>query len=115
MVTGGTEPPTFRTCKLRWLLLFVPRPRHHELVKLLADWLLLCASLLSVVAALLGIVTLPDRRRYEGLTLRARFVAENRRHPRARLIQLACLTAAFVLLITVLLIIAPALSRFIYL
>lgn len=87
---------------------------HHELVKYLADSLLFCASLLSVVAALLGIVTLPDRRQYAGLTWRARFVAENRRHPRVRVIQLVCLTAAVVLLITVLLIIAPALSRFIY-
>lgn len=65
-----------------------------------ADWLLFFGSLLSVVVAILGVLTLPDRRRYEGLTWQARFVAENRRHPGVRATQLVCLTTAVVLLIS---------------
>ena len=55
------------------------------------------ASALTLVGALLGAVAMSDMPDgNKGLPWRARFVAENRRHPRLRGTAMACLAAALV-------------------
>jgi hypothetical protein len=56
-------------------------------------------SALTVASAILTAVTYQGRR-YEGLTLRARFAAGMQRHPRVLVTQLVCLTVALVLYVS---------------
>jgi hypothetical protein len=61
----------------------------------------LIASLLIVVASISNLLAERDRSdSYKGLTWRARFVAEYRRHPRLRATSMACLAVALPLLIS---------------
>jgi hypothetical protein len=69
-------------------------------VKYSADLMRGMGDALVVVGSVLNILALRDRPNdYKGLTWRARFVAENRRHPRLRGAAMACLAVAVLLLI----------------
>jgi hypothetical protein len=71
---------------------------HDRLVKQLADILLVFGSVLTLTGSLLNLRAVSDGpdRRGDGLTWRARFMVENRRHPRLRGAAIACLLAAWI-------------------
>jgi hypothetical protein len=70
-------------------------------VKQLADILLGIGSVLTLTGSLLNLRALSDGpdRRGDRLTWRARFMVENRRHPRLRGAAIACLLAASIVYI----------------
>jgi hypothetical protein len=66
----------------------------------LADLLLGIGTVLILAGSLLNLLALSNGAgRGDGLTWRARFMAENRRHPRLRGAAIACLLAALIVYI----------------
>lgn len=59
------------------------------------------AGVLSVVGSISNLIAARDRTdNYKGLTWRARFVAEHRRHPRLHATSIACLAVTVPLVIS---------------
>jgi hypothetical protein len=71
---------------------------HHWRVRHPVDLLLFIASVLTLTSAMITLVTLEDQSKHppRGRTWWAKFVAQNRRRPLLRGIQLACLAVALV-------------------